>query len=148
VKIRVLKLGKIAYPEIRELGEMYIKRCAPLARPVQVDNFELKEDASIDGFLEKPAGEHLLIALDEGGKHWTSIEMAGKVQAFIDDPGIKSVSFLIGAPMGLTPGHRQLAKATLSFAKVTMTSDMAWLLLCEQLYRSFNILKGTGYHHA
>jgi 23S rRNA (pseudouridine1915-N3)-methyltransferase len=148
LKVRVLKLGRIAHPEIKQLGEMFIKRTIPLARPVQVENVELKEDAAIDAFLAKPAGEHPLIALDEAGQEWTSVEFAGRLRNYFDDPGIKSLSFLIGAPHGLSQAQRLQAKAIWSLSKVTMTSDMAWLLLWEQIYRAINIHKGTGYHHA
>ena len=148
MKVRVIKLGRIAYPEIKDLGEMFIERCRPLARPIQVEHLELKEDANIGNLLEKPAGDHILIALDEGGQQWSSVEFAKKLQTYADNPAVKSITFLIGAPHGLTQAQRCLAKATWSLSQVTLTSDMAWMLLCEQIYRAFNILKGTGYHHA
>ena len=148
MKVRVIKLGRIAYPEIRQLGEMFIKRSAPLARPVQIESLELKEDASIEAVLEKPANNHPLIALDEGGREWSSVGLATHLRQMFDDPAIKSITFLVGAPHGLTEDQRLRAKAIWSLSKVTMTSDMAWLLLWEQIYRSLNIQKGTGYHHA
>ncbi len=148
MKVRVIKLGRIAYPEIKQLGDMFIKRSWPLARPVQIESLELKEDANVEAVLEKPACSHPLIALDEGGQEWTSLGLSDRLQQMFDDPAIKSISFLVGAPHGLTSEQRRLAKFIWSLSKVTMTSDMAWLLLCEQIYRSVNIQKGTGYHHA
>lgn len=147
MKVRVIKLGRIAYPEIKQLGDMFIKRSGPLARPIQVENFELKDDAQVEATLEKPAACHPVIALDEGGQQWTSQGLAQRLQQLFDDPAIKSVTFLIGAPHGLTSEQRRIAKFTWSLSQVTMTSDMAWLLLWEQIYRALNIQKGTGYHH-
>ena len=148
MKLRVIKMGRIAYPEIRQMGEMFIKRSGPLARPIQIEQVELKEDANLELHLEKPSSDHPVIALDEGGQQWTSVEFADKLRRQIDDPGVKSLTFLIGAPFGLTAEQRKLARQCWSLSKVTMTSDMAWLLLWEQIYRSLNIHKGTGYHHA
>ena len=91
MKVRVIKLGRIAYPEIKGLGEMFVKRCGPLARPIQVEHLELKEDANVANLLEKPAGDHILIALDEGGQQWSSVEFAKKLQTYADNPAIKSI---------------------------------------------------------
>jgi len=147
LKIRVIKLGRIAYPEIRTLASMYAERLLPLARPMQIEGLELKDDGGLDRLLLKPASDHLLVALDERGQEWTSPQLAGQLQKYCDDPAIKSLTFLIGGPLGLTIAQRQQAQVTWCLSKATLTSDMAWLLLWEQLYRGVNILKGTSYHH-
>jgi len=144
LKIRVIKVGRVAYPELRALAAMYAERLAPYAR---VESLEVKDEAALDRLLGKPSPDHQLIALDERGREWTSRQFASSLQSFTDDPGVKSLTFLIGGPMGLSPSWKTGAHALLSLSKATFTSDIAWLLIWEQLYRAFNILKGTGYHH-
>ncbi len=147
MRIRVIKLGRIAYPEIRSLASMYTERLLPLARPMHIESHELKDDSGLERLLLRPASDHLLIALDERGQEWTSPQLASQLQKHCDNPAIKSLTFLIGGPLGLSPAHRQHAQLTWCLSKATLTSDMAWLLLWEQLYRAVNILKGTSYHH-
>jgi 23S rRNA (pseudouridine1915-N3)-methyltransferase len=144
VKLRIIKIGRIAYPEIKSLASMYAERLTPFAK---VESHEIKDDLSLTRLLPKSPSEHPIIALDERGQQWTSRELAGRLRNFTDDPAIKSLSFLVGGPMGLSEEVRASARLKLSLSKATLTSDMAWLLLWEQLYRAYNILHGTGYHH-
>jgi 23S rRNA (pseudouridine1915-N3)-methyltransferase len=143
VRIALVKRGRVAYPEIRALVAMYEERLRPFAR---VELSELKDPEARAGAV-KPAAGHRLVALDERGQQWTSPELAAQLQRWQDDPGTKSVTFLVGGPMGLDDETRRAADVRWSLSKATLTSDMAWLLLVEQIYRAFNILKGTGYHH-
>lgn len=144
MRVTVLKIGRVAYPEIRELAAMYEERLAPFAK---VENVEAKDEAAALKLIKRPTSEHALIALDERGRELTSVEFAASLRKFTDDPGIKSVTFLVGGPMGLPTEIKKEARLLLSLSKATFTSDLAWLFLWEQIYRGYNILKGTGYHH-
>lgn len=144
MRLTVLKIGRISYPEIRALAAMYEERLGPFAK---VDAIEVKDEAAALKLLKRPLAEHPLIALDERGKVFSSPELAETLRRMTDDPAVKSVTFLIGGPMGLSEGLRRDARITWSLSKATFTSDMAWLLVWEQIYRAYNILKGTGYHH-
>lgn len=123
---------------------MYEERLGAFAK---VEGLELRDEDTAARLLLKPASEHLLVALDERGREWTSMELAAELQRRADDPGIKSVTFLIGGPLGLSPALKEQAHVTWRLSRATFTSDLAWLLLWEQLYRAHSILKGTGYHH-
>lgn len=141
MRIRITKLGRVAYPELRELARVYLDR---LRSVVKIECEEIKDPASISA-ARKPGT--LLIVLDERGKEWSSKELAAQLQKWQDDPGVKEVHFLIGDPMGLPPAIRDEARGAWSLSKATFTSDMSWLLCLEQLYRGYSILKNTGYHH-
>ncbi len=144
MKIQLLKIGRIAYPEIKQLVAMYAERLVPFAR---VDLVEAKDDSAAIKLLRRSTSDHAVINLDERGLRWTSPELAARIQTWTDDPAVKSLTFVIGGPMGLSPELRALATVTWSLSPATLTSDMAWLLVWEQIYRAFNILKGTAYHH-
>lgn len=144
MRLRIVKIGRVAYPELRTLARMYEERLAPFCK---IEGLELKDESGLERLLQKPASEHPLVLLDERGREWRSKELAAELQRRIDDPGIKSLTFVIGGPLGLSAALRREAQVTWSLSKATLTSDMAWLLVWEQVYRGFNILKGTGYHH-
>ena len=144
MRVIVLKIGRVAYPEIRTLAAMYQERLGPFAK---VEGHEVKDEAQALKLLRRPAAEHPVIALDERGRPLSSPELAEHLRRLTDDPGVKSVTFLVGGPMGLPDAIRKEARLLLSLSKATLTSDLAWLVLWEQLYRSYNILKGTSYHH-
>lgn len=144
MKFRLIKIGKISYPEISDLAEMYETRLRAFGK---FERHEVKDDAELSKILLTPRTEHPVIALDEKGKEWSSTEFAGFISTMRDDPGIKSLSFVIGGPHGLPDELRREAKAIWRFSRLTFTSDLAWLLLWEQVYRAHNILAGTGYHH-
>ena len=147
MKVRVIKIGRIAYPEIRTLAAVYQERLPPLANLANVDSIEAKDETGLARYLLKPASEHPLVVLDERGQELSSRELASKIQGWTDNPAVKSLTFLIGGPMGLSEELRHSAAFKLSLSRATFTSDLAWLLLWEQLYRAYNITRGTNYHH-
>jgi 23S rRNA (pseudouridine1915-N3)-methyltransferase len=57
------------------------------------------------------------------------------------------VAFIVGGHEGLSPAVRERADITLSLSGMTFTHEMARVLLLEQIYRAFTILRGEPYHH-
>lgn len=86
-----------------------------------------------------------VIALDPKGKQFTSEQFASKISE-LESRSVKSVSYLIGGPLGLSDQVRNRADLLLSLSKMTFTHDMARLLLIEQLYRAYTIKAGEKYH--
>lgn len=145
MKIEIVKIGRVAYPEIRSLVEVYKDRLAPFAK---VEDVEFKDEASFQkSAFKKSDPGRLLVALDERGQEWTSRQLSEQLRRWTDDPQVKTLTFFIGGPMGLDPALKKEARCNWALSKATFTSDMAWLLCWEQLYRAHTILKGTGYHH-
>ncbi|HJK55497.1 MAG TPA: 23S rRNA (pseudouridine(1915)-N(3))-methyltransferase RlmH [Methanocorpusculum sp.] len=58
----------------------------------------------------------------------------------------KNICFLIGGPLGLSPAVLAAVDRTISFSRLTFTHTMIRLLLFEQIYRGFRILRGEPYH--
>jgi len=85
------------------------------------------------------------IALDRTGKQLSSQELADFLQQKMNQ-GIGEMCFIIGGPLGLDRKILTSSDLVLSLSPMTFTHEMTRLILLEQLYRAFTILKGTGYH--
>lgn len=86
-----------------------------------------------------------LVALTRAGEPWTSEQLA----AYLDDMAVRGeggASFLIGGAFGLHGDLVRDARHRLSLSAMTMTHDMARLVLAEQLYRAGTIVRGEPYH--
>lgn len=94
--------------------------------------------------LERITGKGPMIALDSAGKEMTSTELA----TFLGETLARrsEVSFVLGGPEGLGSGILDAATMRLSLSRLTLTHEMARVLLLEQIYRSFTILEGGPYH--
>lgn len=144
MKLRLIKIGRVVYPELASMVKVYQERLKSFAK---IELLELRDDEAALKLLERRPSTSRLMLLDEGGRQLKSRDFAQKLQTFIDDPGIKDLDLVVGGPLGLPSALKLEADFTWSLSLATLTSDMAWLLCWEQLYRAFNILKGTGYHH-
>jgi 23S rRNA (pseudouridine1915-N3)-methyltransferase len=145
MKIRIIKIGKPAMVESKSWVHQYATRLNKINR---LECLEFKDLKALKTFENKILGAgQLIVALDENGKQWASLEFSKKLQSWLNDPAIKSVSFVIGGPYGLDEAFKNRAHIILSLAKATIPSDLAWVMLSEQLYRAFTILKGMPYHH-
>lgn len=91
-----------------------------------------------------PAGAHL-VALDPGGRALDSHGFAAYIGRRRDE-AVKDLVFAIGGPLGLADEVRARARLVLSLSPMTLTHEMARLVLLEQIYRAETILRGEPYH--
>ncbi len=96
--------------------------------------------------LGKLTSKDVLVALDERGKSLSSVEFAKFLQRQQD--GGRDVAFVIGGDEGLSEEVRGKAALVLSLSAMTMPHRLARLVLTEQVYRAFSIIKGEPYHKA
>lgn len=94
--------------------------------------------------LGKLTPKDVLVALDERGKSLSSVEFAKFLQRQQD--GGRDVAFVIGGDEGLSEEVRSKAALVLSLSAMTMPHRLARLVLSEQVYRAFSIIKGEPYH--
>lgn len=152
MKLQVIRTGKITQTALLPLVSEYRKRIGAF---LKIDEVELKADPQRDkrnssknsASMYTPNPGEFLILLDERGEQYSSQEFAQSLQVWIDDPRIKTLSFLIGPPYGFDDATRKAAHAKWSLSSMTIPSDFAWLLCWEQIYRAITILKGMPYHH-
>lgn len=95
--------------------------------------------------LEKSEGS-IRVILDERGKSFTSKKFANQMLDWIEDPTVKKVSFLIGASDGHTDELRKKSDVLLNLSTLTLQHELALVVLLEQVYRGYTIIRGEPYH--
>jgi 23S rRNA (pseudouridine1915-N3)-methyltransferase len=158
MQVHIIAVGKIKEKYL-QLGILeYEKRLRPYAKLHIVELPEEKRPVSASSSIEAAAiekeGERIcaaipngsfVIALDVRGVSWSSEELADAFREW-ELAGKNQVAFVIGGDLGLSPAVLSRSDLRLSLSKMTFTHPMARLLLLEQVYRAFRILRGEPYH--
>ncbi|MGA9503171.1 MAG: 23S rRNA (pseudouridine(1915)-N(3))-methyltransferase RlmH, partial [Terriglobales bacterium] len=141
MKIKLAWIGKTKAkePAIQALTDEYLKR---LSHYADVDGVALKDESAVLALAAQ--GRFKLVLLDSRGKQLSSEELA----AFLDREQIAAIPllFVIGGSDGFTETACKHAAFTLSLGKMTLPHELARVVLVEQLYRAFTILKRHPYH--
>lgn len=158
MKILCIAVGKIKEPYLRAGIAEYTKRLKPycqlevveLADEPTPQNASDKEEQQIkerEGkkIIEKIPEHSYVMALDLRGKAMTSEEFAAKI-AEQQDFGTGHVTFIIGGSLGLSPEVLQKVDQKISFGKMTYPHQLMRLILHEQIYRAFKIMRNEPYH--
>jgi 23S rRNA (pseudouridine1915-N3)-methyltransferase len=96
--------------------------------------------------LEKIPTGSFVVVLDEGGSSFSSEQLAGLLEQHMLQ-GTSEWTLIIGGAWGLSEEVRRRADLVLSLSKLTLTHQMARVLLLEQLYRGFTIMRNEPYHN-
>ncbi len=144
MKLKVTWIGKTKEAAIQSLTDEYLKR---LSRYTEVEGGTVKDEAALLKLCARDAGpsRHTLVLLDGRGKQLSSEELA-KFLGDYQDRNPLPLLFAVGAADGFTDQARQAATLVLSLGKMTLAHEVARVVLLEQLYRAFTILKGHPYH--
>lgn len=154
MNISIVCVGKIKEKYIIEGINEFLKRMQSF---VKMRIIELKEDGNDNNrnlsiekegeeilkTLEKIGGYNVL--LDIQGKNYSSEEMAEEIERLTVN-GVSSINFIIGGSYGVSENVRRASQVKLSFSKMTFPHQLMRLILTEQIYRWFSILKNTKYH--
>jgi len=90
-----------------------------------------------------PKGAHV-VALEVGGKSWSTEQLATRLENWLSEG--HDVALLVGGPEGLEPGLSAAADERWSLSPLTLPHPLVRIVLAEQLYRAWSILKGHPYH--
>ena len=144
MKLKVSWIGKTKESAIQSLTDEYLKR---LSRYVEVEGITLKDEASLLKLCARSARptRHTLVLLDGRGKQLSSEELA-KFLGDYQDRNPLPLLFAVGAADGFSDRAREAATLVLSLGKMTLAHELARVVLLEQIYRAFTILKGHPYH--
>ena len=138
-KIKVFSIGKTKEPWLIQGLEEYTKRLKPLA---SITWILAKNEDLLNSYLKK---ENSFICLDEKGICSSSSDFSRLIQKELEQGGT-SLSFVIGGDTGISENLKKNASCILSLSSLTFTHQMTRLILLEQLYRAFEIQKGSPYH--
>lgn len=144
MKIKVAWIGKTKDPAIQALTADYLKR---LNFYSEAEGIVLADENALLKYKEKSGGRpgHSLVLLDSKGKQLSSEQLA----EFLENHHNRNphpLLFAIGPASGFSEETRNCASFLLSIGKMTLSHDLARVVLLEQLYRAFTILKGHPYH--
>jgi 23S rRNA (pseudouridine1915-N3)-methyltransferase len=145
VKIKIAWIGKTKEPAIQALTDEYLER---ISRYAEIAGLALKDEAAIlslargDGRQDK--GRHKLVLLYSRGKQLSSEELAEFLER--EQIGAVPLLFAVGGSDGFSEETRKHAGFTLSLGKMTLPHELARVVLMEQIYRAFTILKHHPYH--
>src|SRR6185295_16343531 len=142
MKLRLVWIGKTKKAPAKELLQEYLERVGKFGT-VEVTELRDRDDVGRDerriiekegeDILSRTSSDPYVIALDERGDQIDSIQLAeliGKHRTL----GTKQMTFVIGGYGGLAESVRQRADLVLALSKMTLTHDLARVLLMEQIY--------------
>ncbi|MBI5642742.1 MAG: 23S rRNA (pseudouridine(1915)-N(3))-methyltransferase RlmH [Deltaproteobacteria bacterium] len=159
MKITFISVGQVKKRYVKEGVDEYLKR---IKKHSPVDVIDIKEEsASIKmPVMEvlKREGERILykirpgeyiVALSDNGKNLSSLEFAEFIGNILSGGtgSRKGITFIIGGPFGLHKDVTGAAHFKLALSKMTFPHDLARLVLAEQVYRAFTILRNEPYSH-
>lgn len=158
MNITLITVGKVKEKYLRDAIDEYAKR---LQRYCKLDIIELQDEKTPDNASEKEElqikqkeGEAILkhikdntfvIALDLKGKLLSSEEFAEHIKD-LGVSGNSNIAFIIGGSLGISEEVLKRADYKLCFSKMTFPHQLFRVMLLEQIYRGFRIIRGEPYH--
>ncbi len=152
MRIRVVAVGKDRSGLYAPAVEEYARRIGRYARFELVEVPEARRHAGTprakdeegEALLARIGERERVVALDERGEEETSVAFARRVGRWLERG--QDVALVIGGSDGLADAVRARAAETLALSRLTLAHRLARLVLAEQLYRAFTILRGEPYH--
>ena len=158
MQITIISVGKLKEKYLVEGISEYLKRLSSYARMEIVEiadekapeNLSLAEEQQVkrkegERILAKISSDTYVIALAIEGKQRTSEDLAAMMNS-LGTYGKSRIAFVIGGSLGLSEDVMKRAAEKLSFSKMTFPHQLMKLILVEQVYRAFRIIKGEPYH--
>lgn len=158
MNIQIISVGKLKEKYLKLGIDEYTKRLSSYAK---IDLVEVPDEKAPENLSEadmeivkKKEGERILakigadtyvIALAIDGKMKSSEQLASDVESLMTY-GKSKIAFVIGGSLGLHEEVLKRADEKLSFGKMTLPHQLMKLVLVEQIYRAFRIIKGEPYH--
>lgn len=155
MKIKIIALGKIKEKFLKAGIDEFLKRLTPYASIdiIEIPAIEIKDENLTNKVLEEEGQKILshikppsyVITMEIKGKMFSSEEFAQKIEELTND-GTSEIVFVIGSSCGISPIVSERANLKMSMSKMTFLHQFARLILIEQIYRAFKIIKGETYH--
>lgn len=144
MKFRFVWIGKTKDKSWQALQTEYLQR---LSHFVKFEITELRDETretESKRILEKLNQSNFVCLLDVKGRSVSSFELAEKIENW-QNRGFKEIAFVIGGAEGVASEVVERADFSLSLSLLTFTHEAARVILIEQLYRAYTIIKGFPY---
>ncbi len=156
--VNIICIGKIKEKYLTDAIKEYSTRLTPFCKfsIIELDEYRLPD---------KPSEAQIKICLEEEGKRILSkiqknsfvipmciegkLLSSEELSSAIEDAGVSgksTVDFIIGGSFGLSDEVKRRGDVKLSMGRMTFPHQLARVMLCEQIYRSFQIMTGGKYH--
>ncbi|MGN2274244.1 23S rRNA (pseudouridine(1915)-N(3))-methyltransferase RlmH [Priestia megaterium] len=158
MNISIITIGKLKEKYLKQGIEEYLKRLSSYAKveiieladekaPENLSESEMEQVKQKEGerILAKISDDTYVIALAINGKQKSSEELAKEIDS-LATYGKSKVAFVIGGSLGLSNKVMKRSNAALSFSKMTFPHQLMRLVLVEQIYRAFRIIRNEPYH--
>lgn len=158
MKITMITVGKIKETYLKDAIAEYTKRLSKYCKLeiVEVADEKTPDQPSdvVESGIRDKEGERIIkhikeeayvISLEIKGKLLTSEELAKKIDT-LGVQGTSHIIFIIGGSIGLSEAVMARSNYALSFSKMTFPHQLMRVILLEQIYRSYRIIKGEPYH--
>ncbi|ANU09393.1 23S rRNA (pseudouridine(1915)-N(3))-methyltransferase RlmH [Planococcus antarcticus DSM 14505] len=158
MNISIISVGKLKEKYLKSGIEEYIKRLGSYSKINEIEvadekapeqlsdaDMEIVKKKEADRILAKISPDAYVIALAIDGKMKTSEQLAKDIESLMTY-GRSKIVFVIGGSLGLHDEVLKRADEKLSFSKMTFPHQLMKLILVEQVYRAFRIMKGEPYH--
>lgn len=151
MELALLAVGRLR-SHYRQAADDYARRIGHYARLTEIEIREASRAGTVarqrseeaDRLRQRlPAGA-IMVALARGGSAWSSAELARRLADW--QPQGRPVVFVIGGSFGLDAGFTAAAAHRWSLGAITLPHELARVVVLEQLYRGFTILRGEPYH--
>ena len=142
MRLKIAWIGKTKEAAIQSLTDEYLKR---LARYAPTEHHELRDEDALLELVARERSRPAFVLLDARGRQFSSEQMAELLEAQ-QERGTSTLLFAVGPADGFSDKARDAADLILSLGKMTLAHELARIVLLEQLYRAFTILKKHPYH--
>lgn len=149
--IKILCVGKIKEKFFKEAINEYLKRISKYSKieiievnDVDLNNKELNLEKERDNLMKYINDKDYIVTLEIEGKQMDSEEFSKTIdKTLINYPNI---TFIIGGSYGIHDDIKNKSNLKLSFSKMTFPHQLFRIILLEQIYRGFKIIKNESYH--
>ncbi len=154
MKLILMSVGRIRSEPLRSVFSDYLQRISRICpvfhetvREIRGKDPESTREEEGERILKLLSSRDVLILLDEKGKMMTSMVLSRWLSNKMESSEGR-LCLLVGGAYGVSPKVRERANETLGLSPMTFPHELCLVLLAEQVYRAFSIIKGLPYHHA
>lgn len=162
MKLHLIAFGKLKAPGIRETVDYYVRNTTafcpieeielkalpvPDKSPATRALIQKKEAVVLEEKLDSLLSSRgVFFLLDEKGKARATLDWAAEFRK-LEESSIPEVAFCIGSSLGFSEELRKKARGLFSLGPQTLSHEVARLVLAEQVYRAWSVVRGHPYHH-
>lgn len=146
MRVVIVAVGKVKDRGLREVLDDYLGRIGRYARVEETELKDAEEAVLVERFRKVIPDRARVVALEVDGQVWSSRRLAQFVGR-CEGSGVSAIVFLIGGAYGLPPSVSGEADVRLSLSAMTFPHRLCRVVLAEQIYRAFTILRNEPYSH-